>query len=141
MPHSTTAHPSTPDVFPVFPDHLPQAPIQRISLESLMNRDPAAEQALWDACRSHGFFYLDCTTCELGKSIAAAADDLERLAHPAFRLPTEVKQAAAMAKCRSLFGYKGPGNVAKGDPHKRRDVGEFWNLSKDDGKQNSLSRS
>lgn len=97
-----------------------------------MNRDPAAEQDLWDACRSHGFFYLDCTTSELGRSMAAAADDLERLAHHAFRLPTDVKQGAAMAKWRSLFGYKGPGNVAKGDPHERRDVGEFWNLSKDD---------
>lgn len=44
MPHSTTARPGTPAILPVFPAHLPQAPIQQISLESLMNRDPAAEQ-------------------------------------------------------------------------------------------------
>ncbi len=132
MPHSTTERPGTPEQLPPFPSHLPEAPIRRISLEGLINRDQAAEEGLWDACRTHGFFYLDCTTCELGRSIVAAADELEKLSHRAFRLPAEAKQGAAMARWRSLFGYKGPGIVAKEDPHGRRDVGEFWNLSKDD---------
>ncbi|RYO89235.1 hypothetical protein DL766_004543 [Monosporascus sp. MC13-8B] len=132
MPHSTVARPGTPEVLPPFPDSLPQAPIQRISLQHLIDRDPAAEKDLWDACTSHGFFYLDCTSCNLGRSIVRAADELEKLSHPAFRLPTEVKQNVAVSKMRTLFGYKGPGNVAQDDPHKRRDFGEFWNVSKDD---------
>lgn len=132
MPHSTIPRPGTPEVLPDFPAHLPEAPIQQISLESLMNRDPAAEEALWAACSSHGFFYLDCTTCEVGRTMVSEANELERLAHAAFRLPTETKQDAAMAKWRTLFGYKGPGITAKEDPHRRRDVGEFWNVSKDD---------
>ena len=132
MPHSTTPRPGTPEVMPPFPPHLLEAPIQRISLESLLNRDPAAEADLWAACSSHGFFYLDCTTCEAGREMASSADGLERLAHAAFRLPTEVKESVAMAKWRTLFGYKGPGIMAKHDPHQRRDVGEFWNVSKDD---------
>ncbi|KAK7753156.1 hypothetical protein SLS62_004889 [Diatrype stigma] len=140
MPHSTTAaapaRPRTPSSLPPFPSGLPEAPIQRISLEQLMRREPAAEQELWEACHTRGFFYLDLGGGEPepgpGLTLASGADELERLSHGAFRLPAETKQAAAMARWRSLFGYKGPGIVAKEDPHRRRDVGEFWNLSKDD---------
>ncbi|KAI1137645.1 Clavaminate synthase-like protein [Hypoxylon sp. FL0543] len=126
------ARASTPDVLPAFPNHLPQALIQRISLASLIERDPAAQSELWEACRTHGFFYLDCTTCEFGKSIVAMANELEALSHQAFRIPLEKKQEVAVARYRSLFGYKAAGIVAQHDPYKRRDRGEFWNLSKDD---------
>lgn len=126
------ALPSTPKVLPPFPTYIPQAPIRCVSLESLLERDPVAESDVWDACRSYGFFYLDCTTCGLGRSIVEMANELEALSHKAFRIPLEQKQEVASSKYRSLFGYKAAGIVAQHDPHKRRDRGEFWNLSKDD---------
>lgn len=130
MPHRTGS--TTPDVLPDFPAHLPQAPIQRISLDALLNRDSAASADLWTACSTHGFFYLDMTTCDKGRMMVSSGNALERLSHDAFRIPLEQKQEAAMAKWRTLFGYKGAGAVAQADEHKRKDKGEFWNVSKDD---------
>ncbi|OTA93470.1 hypothetical protein M434DRAFT_395621 [Hypoxylon sp. CO27-5] len=60
------------------------------------------------------------------------ANKLEALSHQAFRIPLEQKQEVAVARYRSLFGYKAAGIVAQHDPYKRHDRGEFWNLSKDD---------
>ncbi|KAK6084503.1 hypothetical protein SCUP234_03292 [Seiridium cupressi] len=71
-------------------------------------------------------------TRELGRSIIAMAYELEALSHQAFRIPLEEKLEEAVAKYRSLFGYKAAGIVAQHDAHRRRDRAEFLNLSKDD---------
>lgn len=57
---------------------------------------------------------------------------MEHLAHHAFALPMEQKLKVKQGMFRSLFGYKSAGAVAQTDEYKRKDQGEFWNVSKDD---------
>ncbi|KAI9711800.1 MAG: hypothetical protein M1820_001945 [Bogoriella megaspora] len=123
---------------PPYPDDLsPEAPLVRISLSSLLSKDPSTEAALFSACQSHGFFYLDLTTDPVGQTFLENSSQLQSLAHDAFHsIPQETKNSISFANTRSMFGYKPPGQVAAADPHKRKDVGEFLNISKDDIFQN-----
>lgn len=57
---------------------------------------------------------------------------MEQLAHHAFAIPMDQKLKVKQGTFRSLFGYKSAGVVAQTDEHKRKDHGEFWNVSKDD---------
>ena len=138
---------------PAFPPNLIEAPIQRIPLSDIQQRKPEAESALLSACKTHGFFYLDLTTCSQGRRFFHASNNLLKLSKDAFSLPLDEKEAVSVATQRSLFGYRGAGIVAAHDPYKRKNTGgtynlypeaggslvvcltpipEFWNIAKDD---------
>ena len=116
---------------PPFPDGLPLAPIARISHQQLLNKDSAEAEKVLEACRTHGFFYLDLTDTEAGETLLGESEDLLSLAHRAFDRPIEEKEKFALVKGVNLFGYKPAGTVKKTDPEKRPDTTEFFNVSKD----------
>jgi len=68
-------------MLPPFPDNLPTAPLDSISLAALEDvSSPSAESLkLFESCRDVGFFYLDCTGSQLGDSILREKEELHVL--------------------------------------------------------------
>ncbi|ETN42240.1 uncharacterized protein HMPREF1541_04181 [Cyphellophora europaea CBS 101466] len=120
------------DGLPPFPDDVPTAPLLRLSLASLLARDPNELSRFFQACTDLGFFYLDLSTCAEGNAILADADKLFSVGADLFELPTEEKVKYDFSKShKSYFGYKGYGtNVV--DRQGNLDRNEFYNVSKDD---------
>lgn len=129
-------HPAFPGI-PPFPTSVPTAPLLRISLEKLVNGDPAEQDRVWEACRDLGFFYLDMRmdsaspTAQIdGNAILADVDKLFQVGEGLFDLPLEEKRKYDHSSRGSYFGYKGFGDSvidAKGSS----DRNEFYNSSKD----------
>lgn len=117
---------------PPFPDDVPTAPLLRLSLASLLARDPTELSRFTAACEDIGFFYLDLSTCDAGTAILADADKLFGVGEALFDLPVEEKVKYDFSKSHhSYFGYKGFGtNVI--DKKGNLDRNEFYNVSKDD---------
>jgi isopenicillin N synthase-like dioxygenase len=117
---------------PPFPSDVPCAPIARIHLEKILNDDPAATSAVYEACRTHGFFYLDLQSTSLGDTLIKESENLLEVSASAFDHPTEEKAQHAIVKGgRTLFGYKPAGTVKKTGPNQRPDITEMFNISKD----------
>lgn len=123
--------PASHSELPPFPDGLPLAPIARISQEKLLKNDAEEAERVLEACRTHGFFYLDLTDNDDGQNLLKESEDLLRLAYRAFDSPAEEKQKFALVKGVSLFGYKENGTIKLTDPEKRPDTTEFFNVAKD----------
>jgi len=68
-------------MLPPFPDDLPTAPLDSISLSALEDVSfPSAESLkLFESCRDIGFFYLACTGSQLGESILREKEKLHAL--------------------------------------------------------------
>jgi isopenicillin N synthase-like dioxygenase len=116
---------------PPFPDGLPLAPIARISHAKLLQDDPTEAERVLEACRTHGFFYLDLTETEEGETLLQESEDLLSLSRRVFDRPKEYKREFALVKGVNLFGYKENGTVKQTDPQKRPDTTEFMNVAKD----------
>ncbi|KIW63865.1 hypothetical protein PV04_08837 [Phialophora macrospora] len=114
---------------PPFPDNVPTAPLLRLSLAKLLDRDPEELNRFVRACEDLGFFYLDLSGP--GDSILADADQLFEVGEKLFDLPLEEKKQYDFQQKKSYFGYKGFGaNVVDKDGNLDRN--EFYNVSKDD---------
>ena len=50
---------TTASTIPPFPDNVPTAPLLRLSLRRLLNRDEGEVVRFIRACKDLGFFYLD----------------------------------------------------------------------------------
>lgn len=124
------AGPSLSDL-PPFPEDVPTVPIARISLSKILAHDASESAAALEACRTHGFFYLDLTSAALGESLVQQSEDLLQLSYQAFDHPLASKQQHALVKGVSLFGYKEAGTVKLTDPNHRPDTTEFFNIAKD----------
>lgn len=116
---------------PPFPEDVHTAPIATISLAKLLSKDGSECGSALEACRTHGFFYLDLTSTEIGDDLLSESEELLELSQQAFDHPVEEKQQYALVKGVSLFGYKEAGVVKQTDPQKRPDTTEFFNVSKD----------
>jgi len=116
---------------PPFPEDVHTAPIAAISLSKLLSKDPAECAAVLEACRTHGFFYLDLGSTALGDDLVSESEELLQVSKEAFDHPVETKRQYALVKGVSLFGYKEAGVVKQTDPQKRPDTTEFFNVSKD----------
>ena len=111
---------------PPFPDTVHTAPLVRISLRKLLNRDPDEEERLWRACCDLGFFLLDLRrgkkadgTISAGRDIAAdgsqatvdgdallkEADELFDFMKELFELPVEEKNQYDLKDKGIYFGY------------------------------------
>ena len=91
---------------PPFPSDVPTAPIARISLSKIIANDASEGAAALEACRTHGFFYLDLTSTSQGETLIEESEDLLQISYEAFNHPFEEKNQHALVKGVSLFGYK-----------------------------------
>ena len=126
---------------PPFPEDVHTAPIATISLAKLLDQDNTESASALEACRTHGFFYLDLRATGLGESLLSEAEELLQVSYEAFDHPVEHKRQYALVKGVSLFGYKEAGVVKQTDPQKRPDTTEFFNVSKDHMHDVAASRS
>lgn len=117
---------------PKFPTGLKEAPISRISLGKLLEKDTSESDRLFEACRTYGFFYMDLTDCSQGEELLKQSEDLLELSQTAFEMPDEEKNSVNQSKTGCIFGFKAAGITAQKDPHKRKDRGEMLNFSKND---------
>ncbi|KAF2683913.1 Clavaminate synthase-like protein [Lentithecium fluviatile CBS 122367] len=141
MPHSGHSNSPTCSTFPDLPrfsESVSTAPLLRISLSKLLNRDPEEEERCWNACCDLGFFYLDLRTLDQtaskdvdGTALLRDAAKLFEVMKGFFELPIEEKAKYDFADQGSYFGYKGYG-AGIVDRKGTRDRNEFYNISKDD---------
>lgn len=110
---------------PPFPENIPTAPLLRISLEKLLQRETAELERFARACEDLGFFYLDLTGP--GDSLLADADQLFRVGEELFDLPLEEKSKYDFSSQKSYFGYKAQG-AAVIDKQGNVDRNEFYNV-------------
>lgn len=58
------------DLYPVpFPDNVPIAQLEKISLNKLLSSDETEAQRMFDICTGSGFFYLDMMDHPMGKKL------------------------------------------------------------------------
>lgn len=127
---------------PPFPSNIPTAPLLKISLSNLLQKNASEEQKLYSACRDLGFFYLDLQSppstappdtgsAGPGSALLSTSSQLFTLGQEIFALPLEEKLQYDLSSQNSYFGYKGYG-AGVIDSNGTRDRVEFWNISKDD---------
>ena len=110
---------------PPFPDGVPTAPLLRISLEKLLQRDTIEIERFVRACEDLGFFYLDLTGP--GDVLLADADKLFDVGEELFNLTLEEKNRYDFSAKKSYFGYKAQG-AAVIDKKGNVDRNEFYNV-------------
>lgn len=110
---------------PAFPDDVPTAPLLRLSLAKLLERDATEQDRFVRACEDLGFFYLDLSGP--GDSILTDADQLFQVGEQLFDLPVEEKQEYDFSHKDSYFGYKGFG-ASVIDRNGTLDRNEFYNV-------------
>lgn len=126
LPEALTAPTQAFDNAPPFPDDVPTAPLLRLSLAKLLERDPEEVNRFIRACEDLGFFYLDLSGP--GEQLLADADRLFEVGAELFDLPLEEKKTYDFQHKKSYFGYKGYGaNVV--DRKGNLDRNEFYNVS------------
>ena len=114
------------DHAPPFPGDVPTAPLLRLSLVKLLQRDPEEVKRFERACEDLGFFYLDLSGP--GDSLLADAGQLFQVGEQLFDLSVEEKTKYDFSQQKSYFGYKGFGaNVIDKDGNLDRN--EFYNVS------------
>jgi isopenicillin N synthase-like dioxygenase len=121
----TTTMTSQAQATPPFPDDVPTAPLLRISLEKLLQRDDAELERFNRACEDLGFFYLDLTGP--GDALLRDADKLFDIGEELFDLPLEEKTKYDFSEKKSYFGYKAQGAVVV-DRKGNLDRNEFYNV-------------
>jgi isopenicillin N synthase-like dioxygenase len=89
---------------PPFPDDIPTAPVDIISLNGLDAHDDAASQSLLAACRGLGFFMLDLSGNELGNRTIKEIDQLFLAGREIMDLPADVKGQHLHDAPKSLLG-------------------------------------
>ena len=115
----------TADSAPLFPDNVPTAPLLRLSLHKLLQREDAEVERFNRACEDLGFFYLDLDGD--GDSLLRDANQLFGVAEALCDLSLEEKQKYDFSSKNSYFGYKGQG-AAVIDRHGNLDRNEFYNV-------------
>ncbi|BEJ12996.1 hypothetical protein CspHIS471_0301700 [Cutaneotrichosporon sp. HIS471] len=116
---------------PPFPVDIPTAPLVSVSLAGLEARNPATQQALWDACQDLGFFYLDMFGSEVGERIVSQAEAINAVQNKFWALGNEELDKYGRDKVHEFFAYRygEPGEV-DGNGVKLRN--QNYNIRKDD---------
>ncbi|EEP75813.1 predicted protein [Uncinocarpus reesii 1704] len=112
---------------PPFPDDVVTAPLYRLSLEKLLNKDQDEVRRFCTACEDLGFFYLDFRGTKQGEVILDEADKLFGVGERLFDLDIEEKKKYDFSQKNSYFGYKAAG-AAVVDKKGNRDRNEFYNV-------------
>ncbi|KAL2810767.1 hypothetical protein BJX63DRAFT_422859 [Aspergillus granulosus] len=116
---------------PPFPDDIPTAPLLRLSLKKLMERDEVETRRLNTASEELGFFYLNLRDADQVSDMLADVEELFQIGLRVFDLPLEEKLKYDLSSQSSYFGYKAQG-AAIVDRQGNLDRNEFYNVSKDD---------
>lgn len=124
---ATTIITSHAQAAPPFPDDVPTAPLLRISLSKILQRDKIELERFNRACEDLGFFYLDLTGP--GNVLLRDADKLFDIGEELFDLPLEEKAKYDFSAKKSYFGYKAQG-AAVVDKKGNVDRNEFYNVCK-----------
>ncbi|KAK3081757.1 hypothetical protein LTS18_003023 [Coniosporium uncinatum] len=119
-----------PQRYPPFPSDIPTAPIKKISLAKLLSKDTAEIDALFEACKTYGFFYLSTRDHPQGEALEQGSLNMARIAEETFKLPLEEKKKCSMQNTGTIFGYKHAGG-SKTDASGTLDTAEFMNTAKD----------
>lgn len=90
--------------YPEFPADVPSAQLTRISLSKLFVDDVDETKALFESCRSVGFFLLDLSGNDAGEALVRDIDILLELAHLTMALPEEEKMKYHAKPPQKLFG-------------------------------------
>ncbi len=122
---ATTTMTQTATSTPPFPDNVPQAPLLRLSLHKLLNRDTTEVDRFNRACEDLGFFYLDLQGD--GDSLLRDANELFDVNKAFCDLPLEEKVKYDFSAKKSYFGYKQQG-AAVIDRKGSLDRNEFYNV-------------
>jgi isopenicillin N synthase-like dioxygenase len=75
---------------------IPVAPLETIDLGRLLAKDPTEMDRLLQSCITHGFFYLDLQTCDVGRRILSNEGDILHVMKQYFDQPLEKKSADDM---------------------------------------------
>ena len=81
--------------YPPFPEDVPVAKIERISLGKLLGGDQGESDLLWHCCRTSGFFLLDCQTHRSGEYLLNGVSELRRISEELFDLNQDEKSKFA----------------------------------------------
>lgn len=90
--------------YPAFPADVPFADLPRVSLQKLLANDDDEFKALFESCRSVGFFLLDLSGQEIGEAFTRDIDILLELAQQTMALPEEEKMKYHAKPPQRLFG-------------------------------------
>jgi hypothetical protein len=69
----------TPKLFnsvPPFPEDLPTASLRKITLNKVLSGDEVESRELFEACKTHGFFFLDVRGTPAGDSLLELVEKL-----------------------------------------------------------------
>lgn len=113
----------TENSIPAFPNDVPTADIATADFSLLAAGDEASAQAVYNAARGYGFFYLNNHSVD--------SNFMFDLADSVFKLPYEEKMNYYMGSTGGYFGYKRSGSQYV-DENGTPDHSEFYNVSKDD---------
>lgn len=90
MPHFTS------DSIPDFPSDVPIAELDTISLQTLLESDPAESLKLYEACRASGFFLLNLQGSEEGSELLDGISSLFGLGEKLYDMPLDEKMQYAL---------------------------------------------
>jgi isopenicillin N synthase-like dioxygenase len=90
--------------YPAFPADVPSAQLAKISLHKLAAHDVYEAKALFESCRSVGFFLLDLSGNDAGEALVGDIDTLLDLARLTLALPEEEKMRYHAKPPHRLFG-------------------------------------
>lgn len=96
MPHVTEkAHPP-------FPSNVPTVKLNKISLKKLQDNAPESA-ALFDACRTYGFFLLDLQDCDAGEQLLKDVETAFAMGEELWAMPLKEKKKYSL-KFGTAFG-------------------------------------
>ncbi|PQE23627.1 oxidoreductase 2OG-Fe(II) oxygenase family protein [Rutstroemia sp. NJR-2017a BVV2] len=93
------------DSYPAFPNDVPIANVEKISLAKLTARDLTEVSRMFSACTELGFFLLDLKNDETGMGLQKDVDVMLGLAKEVFDLPYEEKTVYNQIPPQKLVGF------------------------------------
>lgn len=93
-------------LLPPFPDNIKTAPLVSVKFEALERGDQEESATFFRACKELGFFYLDLLGSEIGETIVAEAERLNKLQQKFFELPNEVKDVYGRPHLHPFYAYR-----------------------------------
>ena len=93
-------------LLPPFPNDIKTAPLLSVKFEDLERGDEEESATFLRACKDLGFFYLDFLGSELGETIVAEAEKLNKIQQEFFALPNEIKDVYGRPHLHPFYAYR-----------------------------------
>ena len=92
---------SPPSTYPPFPSEVPTVHLSKVSLRKLLSAERAESDALYESCKTSGFFLLDLTATAQGEEILQDVAKAFDIARALFDLSVEETMEYAMKPGRT----------------------------------------